>query len=247
MSPQRLDEWTNLDPVLMEYHLREWKVPNRSTLAFKNFCKPQLLNSQKVLDIGAGTGAAASLIAREHEEVEFICGDIVQELLDIGKRIAHEQNQKNINFEHIDWFNLDQRHDIDGVISLQTLSWLPDFQSPLKEIFEKLSPRWIAITSLFYDGDITSTVNVTEHKRKKATFYNTYSLPAIARYCDEFNYKISAIEDFNIDIDLEKPTNLDQLLTYTQRIETNNDEIKRIQISGPLLMNWKMLLIEKID
>ena len=46
-----------------------------------------------------------------------------------------------------------------------------------------------------------------------------------------------------VGIDIEKPSNLDSMGTYTQRLM--GDKIRRIQISGPLLMNWYMLLIEK--
>ena len=38
--------------------------------------------------------------------------------------------------------------------------------------------------------------------------------------------------------------NLDRMSTYTQDI-INNEYKKKIQISGPLLMNWKNLIIEK--
>ena len=55
----------------------------------------------------------------------------------------------------------------DGCISLQNLSWPPDYEMPLKAIFKNINPNWLAITSLFYEGDITCRIEVEEHKKEK--------------------------------------------------------------------------------
>ena len=69
--------------------------------------------------------------------------------------LARESNSleyvNNLNFKVGDMYQL-EKEDFDGVISLQTLSWLPDYEKPLEEISQKINPRWIAITSLFYPG-----------------------------------------------------------------------------------------------
>ena len=103
------------------------------------------------------------------------------------------------------------------------------------------------MTGLFYEGDITCRIEIEEFiKNSRKVFYNTYSIPAVNRYCKALNYEISKYFPFEISIDLIKPNNKDILGTYTEKIIVNEFDLKRIQISGPLLMNWYTILINKI-
>jgi hypothetical protein len=245
-SQQRLDEWENLDDAEHLYHSSQWDIPKRSTIAFKAFANEHIVNSKNIIDMGAGAGATTASIAAEHSTVHFTAFDISKELINIGSKIADERGITNLSFEQGDWFNLAESKKIyDGCISIQTLSWLPDYRQPLEVIFTKIAPKWLAITSLFYEGDITCRIEVEEHKRNKKGFYNIYSLPAIRRLCNAKGYTLVKATPFNIDIDIEKPSDLDSMGTYTRRLVSWKGRQERIQISGPLLMNWYMLLIEK--
>ena len=113
------------------------------------------------------------------------------------------------------------------------------------KFLKKINPNWIGISSLFYDGKISSVTKVFEHEIDTFTYYNTYSIPVVEEFCLKYNYNISKSSDFNIDINIPKPENSDRMSTYTQDI-INNEYKKKIQISGPLLMNWKNLIIEKL-
>jgi hypothetical protein len=116
----------------------------------------------------------------------------------------------------------------------------------LQAIFHKIKPQWIAISSLFYEGDITCKVEVEEHRRNRKTFYNTYSLPEIRRFCKINGYTLKKAKPFAIKTDIVKPNDSNYMGTYTEKaINDNKNGFKRLQISGPLLMNWYMLLIEK--
>jgi len=243
---QRLDEWQSLDDQGYKYHQNQWTQPKESTLAFEEFVSTYLENSNNVLDLGAGAGAATAYLANKYPRVRFTALDYSKELIEIGKSISASKNIKNLNFIQGDWYNLKLNEDYDSCISLQTLSWLPDYQDPLIAIFNSLKPKWIALTSLFYEGDITCRVEVDEHTRSRKTFYNIYSIPAIERLCKKYNYKISKISPFVIKRDLEKPDNPDLMSTYTKIClsETSGGQ-ERIQLSGPLLMNWYMLIIEQ--
>ena len=59
-------------------------------------------------------------------EVQFVATDFIQEYLDIGETIARNLNIKNISFRKINWFDLKVTDEFDGVISLQTISCLPE-------------------------------------------------------------------------------------------------------------------------
>lgn len=245
-SGQRLDEWTKLDPAGVEYHTTQWETPKRSTLAFEQFASTKINASSNVIDLGAGAGAATAYLAQKHLAVSFTAFDYSAELLAIAVEVAARKGVKNIAVKQGNWLNLEATHEYDGVISLQTLSWLPDYQQPLLEIFNKLQPRWIALTSLFYEGDITCRIEVEEHHRQRKTLYNVYSMPAIKRLCESNGYILKRYLPFEIDIDIEQPADKDSMGTYTRRaICANQRGFERIQFSGPLLMNWYMVLIEK--
>ena len=81
-----------------------------------------------------------------------------------GEEISSILKLPNLKFKYIDVFDIDDMKDhYDGVISLQTLSFLSEFQKPLDEIFNKIKPAWIGISSLFYEGNISSFVDIIEH------------------------------------------------------------------------------------
>ena len=243
---QRTDEWKNLDESGLQYHLAQWQNPKLSTKAFEVFVHKALLDTQSVIDIGCGTGAATAYIAERYNKISFTGLDYSGELIVIAKEIARKRGLRNLAFETDDWFDLSPDRKAEGVISLQSLSWLPEFERPLGQIFKTIAPRWIAITSLFYEGDITCRVEVEEHSRSsRRSFYNVYAIPAISRFCLLHRYQVTAITPFIIDIDIPKPDDIDLMGTYTLRVNANSAPIQRIQISGPLLMNWYMILIER--
>lgn len=245
---QRKDEWENLDRDGLKYHTAQWETPKRSTLAFEQFIKPALSKAKNVIDMGAGAGAATAYIASQNNSVHFTGFDYSAQLVKLGNQITANKKIENLDFEQGDWYNLNLTKTYDGCISLQTLSWLPDYEAPMAEIFQKINPDFVAVTSLFYEGDITCRIEVNEHSRNDLKgFYNIYSLPAVGRFCAKHGYRLKTYVPFEIDIDIEKPSNVNVMGTYTEGIvDKKTGQQRRIQISGPLLMSWYMLLIEKI-
>jgi SAM-dependent methyltransferase len=243
---QRLDEWKSIDENGYLYHKAQWNEPKRSTLAFLDFAGEHIFKSKNVVDMGAGAGAATATLALKYKNCNFTAFDYSAELVNIGKKLSDERSIDNLIFQHGDWYGIeDSKNKYDGCISLQALSWLPDCHEPLKIIFQRLAPNWVALTSLFYHGDITCRIEVEEHTRNRKSFYNIYSLPSIERLCRQSGYRLIKFMPFDIDIDIERPTNPDLMGTYTRKVVGGCYAEERIQISGPLLMSWYMLLIEK--
>jgi SAM-dependent methyltransferase len=235
-----------VDSLAMDYHMKQWNQPKESTKAFLEFLSGELSKSKSVVDIGAGAGAATYYLADRNVRTNFIGIDYSKELIDIAREMSKEFNLRNLAFDTGDWFNLDKKWaGVDGVISLQTLSWLPEMRNPMTQIFDVIKPEWIALSSLFYHGDISCKIEVIEHTRGRTTFYNVYSLKELNRLAGEHKYEIVKSDRFDIEVDLPKPKNIDLMGTFTEKVEGSSD-YQRLQISGPLLMNWYFVLIKKI-
>lgn len=243
---QRKDEWNVLDGTAMKYHRSQWDSPKRSTLALEEHVRERVLESDAVVDLACGAGGPTAWLAKHHPTVKFTGLDYSAELIGIARSLAIAENVTNLSFETGDWFNLDSTSQYDGVISFQTLSWLPAMEAPMLAIFERLHPRWIGLSSLFFDGDISCKIEVTEHASNKQSFYNVYSLPALERLCAKHDYRIECARPFNIDIDLAPLSDRNHMGTYTKRVIGDNDVEERLQFSGPLLMPWWMVLIAKV-
>lgn len=236
-----------IDPLSMDYHMKQWNEPKESTKAFWEFFSNELSISKSIIDIGAGAGAATYYLANKNSRTDFIGIDYSKELIDFAEKTSREFNLTNLSFDTGDQFNLDKKWEgVDGVISLQTLSFLPEMINPMNQIFEVIKPDWIGLTSLFYEGEISCRIEVFEHSRSRKSFYNVYSLKELNRLAVEYGYEIVKSNRFDIEIDIPKPANIDIMGTFTEKIEGSLD-YKRLQISGPLLMNWYFVLIKKIQ
>ena len=240
-----MNDFSELKKIEIDYHIKQWDSPYRSTIFFYEFVKESLKKSKKVIDLGCGIGSSTYYISNFHAKCEFIGIDYSKKYINIGNDIIKSKNINNLELVEDDCFNLNVYDKINGVISLQTLSFLPEFERPLKEVFVKLNPEWIAISSLFYEGDITIKSKIIQKEKNPTNptlCYNTYSIPSVDKYCRKNGYKIHHYTPFEIDIDIDKPDDIDQMNTYTIKTFDN----ARLQISGPLLMNWYFILIKKI-
>lgn len=244
---QRTTEWDfkKFTEASKNYHLNQWKEQKRSTIFFAEYVRSLIADSKKVIDLACGAGAATYFLAKNHEHCSFVGIDISEELVSIANSLSKEENIPNISFNVDDWYELGDYGNIDGVISLQTFSFLPDCELALKEIFEKINPNWISLSSQFYEGEISATIETHEHLIDRKSLYSVYSLPYIERICRKYGYTIDKYKPFEIDIDIEKPSSPDYMATHTKQL-SDVDGGGRLQFSGPLLMNWYFLIIKKI-
>jgi SAM-dependent methyltransferase len=236
------------DPISMEYHMKQWREPKESTKSFSLYFSNQLNDSKNILDIGAGAGAATFYLAERNLSTNFLGIDYSQELINTARSTMQEFNSTNLSFEVGDWFNLEPKFSMgrfDGVVSLQTLSWLPEMRIPMTQIFKVINPNWIGISSLFYEGDISCKIEVFEHAIGKKVHYNIYSLKNLNRLAHVHGYEIVKFQPFEIGIDIAKPENIDQMGTFTRKITGQSGDL-RLQFSGPLLMNWYFVLLRKV-
>jgi ubiquinone/menaquinone biosynthesis C-methylase UbiE len=198
-----------------------------------------------VLDACCGLGDLTYFLSRAHPQARFVGIDRATFLLDEARQIC--EGNANITFTEADVLALSQRFEprtFDLTVCKQTLSWLPDYKEAVREMMA-VTKRSIFASSLFYDGRIDYNIRVREYVTEAgrddySSFYNIYSLPVFREFCLAHGAKEVAAFDFDIEIDLPAPDDLDRMGTHTLRLESG----KRVQVSGALLMPWKIVRID---
>jgi SAM-dependent methyltransferase len=244
---QRTTEW--IEKVDFQYHERQFERPYRSTVIFCDWLEQigyiRKDSCLRILDLGSGAGANIYYMSKRYPNSIFIGVDINYDLVMKGNEFFEKNAIKNCSLEQGDIYNLDKRYigAFDGIISFQTLSWLPEFKEPIISM-TKLNPKWIALTSLFYDGPLSCTIEVQDYDSNlqpcMKSFYNVYSLPVVRKFLSELGYCKFKFTPFEIDIDLPKPDSKGRG-TFTEKLQSG----RRLQISGPLLMPWYFIAVKK--
>ena len=130
----------------------------------------------------------------------------------------------------------------DLACSIQTLSWLPEYEDALLEIL-RVTRKWAFVTSLFtnYRADVISRVYLYQcppWDKPAPYFYNVYCYERFYDFCLSHGASELINHDFVMDIDLPEPEGKG-MGTYTKRLE----EGKRMQFSGPMHMPWRFIAI----
>lgn len=198
----------------------------------------------KILDTCCGIGHLIYFLNKISPSSQFVGIDKKRYLIEEARKLCGINNP-NITFKTIDVYKLSKyfKKEFDITINWKTLSWLSKYEKAVEEMM-KVTKKFIFLSSLFYEGDIDFEIKVREYhkeagKRGFSSYYNTYSLPRFKKFCYQLGAKKIKVYDFEIPIDLPKPP-LNQMGTYTLKLENG----KRLQISGVVLMNWKIIQIE---
>ncbi|EWY42820.1 hypothetical protein N825_00975 [Skermanella stibiiresistens SB22] len=228
---------------ILDYHRRQFKQPYRSTVGFCDWLEAEGLlgaeSAQNVLDIGCGMGANSYYLANRFSS-PTVGIDINPDLISLGNSMMDEQDESRCSLEIGDIYKLPNSfvNRFDGLISFQVVSWLPSFEEPVAAM-ARLCPSWIAMSSLFFEGEVAATVQIQDYtspvegKDHSASYYNVYSLTRSRRFLAELGYGDFRFQRFEIDIDLDKPKD-GGMGTYTERLVNG----QRLQVSGPVLMSW---------
>lgn len=232
------------------YHTKQIQEPYRSTVLFVDWLKEKediFVDNSRVLDMACGGGANLYYLSRRFKNVAYEGIDYDRELVDMARDTCQGcDNVKRIMQD--DWFNLEKEliGKYDGIVSFQTLSWLSNYEKAIEALTE-LNPKWIAISSLFYEGDIDYFIDLSCYRNgydigENLYKYNVYSLPRVEYLFSRLGYKHFEYTPFKIDIDLDEK-NVDKrwIGTYTKKLEDGD----RIQISGGIMMPWYFILARK--
>lgn len=236
MAGSSLNEWNiKPDAETLNYHLRQWNEPYRSTVHFADFIQDRIETSAYVVDLACGSGAPTWYLADRFLHCRFLGLDSSEEL------IAHARKARNLDFEVDSAENLRVRFGVDGVLLLQALHTMPAPQLPLHQVASRIRPEWIAFSTLIYEGNINCQIIVSEPERPRQSYYNIYGWPGLVAIMLAEGYVPVKYKPFKIDVDLPKPNNPDLMGTYT--LKTNGGS--RLQCSGPLVLPWGFCLFER--
>ena len=212
------------------------------TKFLEQLIKPHLSPGTNVLDACCGGGESAYFLSKLQPQATFLGVDVDQTALELAQKQISPSAA--VKFEIADVNQLKRIYgpkSFDLVLCMKTLSWLPAFEETLTNLLA-VTRRHVFLSSLFYDGWIDFEIKVKEHAKIWSDFswYNIYSFPRFVEFCGQKGAKRVIGHDFKIGIDLPKPDNPDLMGTYTIR-QYDGD---RLQISGALLMPWKIVQID---
>ena len=205
---------------------------------------PFIVNKKlKILDACCGIGHISYLLNELSAESVFFGIDQSNYLIEDAKKLCSDKN--NMSFQVGDVYDLSKNihKEFDISINWKTISWLPYYDQMIKDLMS-LTKNHIFISSLFYDGDIDFEIKVREFKKESGSerfnsYYNVYSLPRFKEFVCGLGAKNIEVYDFDIGIDIPKPS-IDQMGTYTVKLDNG----KRLQISGAVVMLWKVIRID---
>jgi hypothetical protein len=138
---------------------------------------------------------------------------------------------------------------VNGIVFLQTLSWLTDWKKILPQL-ASFDSEWIAISSLFYKGLIEAEITIRSFSGENeisprqpydTSPYNVYSAPLVEDFLAQAGFKKFSWREFEIKTPLEKPCDPNKMRTYT--IETTSGKL--LQVSGQIMMPWHFLIAQR--
>jgi len=195
----------------------------------------------KILDACCGIGHISHFLSKISPETDILGIDQTSYLIEEAKKLS---NNSRLSFEIGDIYDIPKKYDKNFDISVcwKTLSWLPYYDEIMKSLIS-CTKNYIFLSALFYEGEIDFQIKVREYKKEKGKddftlYYNVYSLPHFKKFVFEQGVKNVDVYDFDISIDIPK-SDKDYMGTYTEKLENG----KRLQISGAVLMSWKIIKI----
>ena len=199
--------------------------------------------SLKILDACCGIGHILYYISKISPSSTFLGVDQTPYLIEEAKKLCNKI--KNVSFEIDDVNNLSTKYfkKFDITINWKTASAIPYYDKLMKSLMA-VTKQHIFLSSLFFDGDIDFEIKVREYKKESGrdrfnSYFNVYSYPRFEKFVFSLGAKNIKAYNFDINIDLPKPP-LDQMGTYTIKLPNG----KRLQISGAVLMLWKIIRID---
>jgi SAM-dependent methyltransferase len=197
----------------------------------------------RVLDAACGIGHLSQMVAEVSPGSSYLGVDQTPYLVEQARELW--SGNERATFEQGDVCSLPTKYPkhFDVTISWKTVSWLPYYEDMVRALVD-VTRGHVFLSSLFYDGDIDFEIKVREFRKESGRdgfsgYYNVYSYPRFREFVRSLGVKAVHADDFAIGIDIPRGP-VDQMGTYTERLEDG----RRLQLSGVVLMAWKVVRID---
>lgn len=213
-------------------------VKQEQVKLFEQLVAPHLTSNTSVLDAGCGLGDLSYFLDILGTGAKFLGIDADEVRIEAAREAV-----PSIDFQTSDFSSLLGTFgpkSFDVIVSKAVVSWMPHYAETMR-IFLSVARRSMFISSLFYEGKIDYEIKVNQHIRGDAerAYYNIYSFPIFREFCLENGAREVICHDFDIEIDLPNRGLPDRMGTFTLRLDTG----RRLQVSGALLLPWKIIEI----
>jgi hypothetical protein len=111
-------------------------------------------------------GGTMVYMEKRFPQIRFLGVEVDSQLVSFGNQWSTKVKE-NARIIELDLYEIDAHvverfNQVDGVMGLHTLSWLPDIEEPLSRVL-LFRPAWMAYSSLLYDGPISYQIEVYDH------------------------------------------------------------------------------------
>lgn len=187
-------------------------------------------------DLGCGAGANTRYLSDKFRGIKFLGLDRNNKLIDWAN--ASWAND-NVSYVARDIGVVGKDAELQSpthLLAIQVLSFLPSYTTMI-DCIARIKPKKVAFTTLSWDGPDDVYIEAVRSLDKGPTkfFNHVIARVNLIKSFAQIGYYETSWEELSIDVDLPGH---DENEWGTRTLKINNDS--RLQISGPLLMPWKM-------
>ena len=227
--------------------LNQFKKPYNSTIAFYELMSKLKLfnkNIKNIIDIGTGIGSNLQYLSKQENNINFLGTDCQSSRVTEGKKL--NKNHK-IKFKKLDILGpiSSFKNKFDGLICIHALCCFKKIDKVINNMCG-IKPKWIAINSLFFDGDLDVLIHIRDHNNKKVADnnpygdFNIFSLTKTEEIFKKNGYKIITKKPYFPNKAIKKRGK--ERGSYTIKTEIN----KNTTFSGPVHLPWYFVVAKKI-
>tara|TARA_B110000503_G_C7147564_1_gene413666 strand:- start:484 stop:1233 length:750 start_codon:yes stop_codon:yes gene_type:complete len=227
--------------------LIQYQKPYNSTVDFYKFLSKLNLfnkNIKNIIDIGTGIGSNLQYFSKQQKKINFLGTDYQSSRIDTAKKL--NKNPK-IKFQRLNILKSVEtlKNKFEGLTCIHTICCFKKIEKVITNMC-KINPKWIAINSLFFDGDLDVLIHIRDHSNqiKDSNPNGDFNIFSLSRTEDIFKkngYEIVAKKPFFSKKKI-KQTEKGKRGSYTMKTEIHN----HTTFSGPVHLPWYFVIAKKI-
>lgn len=152
--------------------MTEWDAPGyekiaelQAAMAAEALSLLNLKGTERILDLGCGSGKITAEIARCVPEGDVIGVDSSSDMIAFASEHFSPASQPNLHYETVDIRRLTFCEEFDLIVSFNALHWIPEQKEALRSIRSAMKPGGSALVRLVPKGGRKSLEDVIEQTR----------------------------------------------------------------------------------